>query len=365
MSNARDGLYRRGDSSTWWMSYVDARGKRVRRSTGKKNKMEAQAVLEKARVKAADGELPAQGKATVKALAQKYLKAQEARGLRAVKRKREYVSVWIVPTIGHVKLRQLGQAHVEEMWSSMADAGRAPATRNRALSTLQHMISWACRQDGVCPMSTRDRLRAVRKLEEPPERDRHLSPREAERLLKYLEEPLRSIVLFALYTGARLGEIIGNRSSEPLRWDEVDLEGGFIKFARTKSGKVRSVPIAEPLREVLDDLPRRIDCPWVFYHPGKKAPTPLTWSALKRDWSEALDSAKIRDFRFHDLRHTAASWMAQAGVPLYTIGKVLGHSTSKVTERYSHLHPDHLRSATEALSSRFRHVSKKSGTKDE
>lgn len=346
MSNARDGLYRRENSPYWWMSWVDASGRRRRRSTGKELKSEARAVLERARSSSTMGDLPAEGKARLKDVAPKYLEAMEAAGQRNLRGKREHLDNWILDLFGNVPLRKLGAPHVEELRLAMRKKGRAPGTINRVVGTLRHVVTWSHRM-GLCGIGVRDRLREIPQLKEENTRTRHLTPKEARSLVKHCEEPLKSVVQVALHTGARLGELIGNAHAEPLKWSEVDFEEGLITFARTKSGRVRHVPISEPLRKVLSALPRHLESPYVFWTErkvrGKVRVEPLRWSKLRKGWAAALKKSKITDFRFHDLRHTAASLMVSNGVPIYEVQHVLGHADTRTTGRYSHLRPDDLR----------------------
>lgn len=352
MSRARDGLYRRDDSSVWWMSYIDASGRRRRKSTKETLKSRAQAVLDRARAQASMGDLPAEGRAKVKDVEPKYLEAMEAAGQRNLRGKREHFSTWLTKLFGDVQLRQLGAPHVEQLRLAMRKKKRKPGTINRVTGTLRHMVTWSHRM-GLCGSSVRDRLRDVPQLKENNTRTRHLSPKEVKTLLKHCEEPLKSVVLVALYTGARQGELIGNSNAEPLKWSEVDFENGLITFARTKSGRVRHVPISDPLRKVLTALPRHLDSDFVFWTERKVNDEPvverLNWSKLRKGWEKALEDAKIEDFRFHDLRHTAASLMVSQGVPIYTVQAVLGHADTRTTGRYSHLVPDDLRPAMEHL----------------
>ena len=150
---------------------------------------------------------------------------------------------------------------------------------------------------------------------------------------------LRPILIFALNTGCRKEEMLS------LRWQNVDLRHGFINITKTKNGESRKLPLNEPLREMLSQQIRRIGCEFVFYDPemGRR------FQDERRSFGTALRKAGITDFHFHDLRHTYASQMVMAGVDLTTVSRLLGHKTLAMTLRYSHLAPEHLSNAVDAL----------------
>jgi len=136
----------------------------------------------------------------------------------------------------------------------------------------------------------------------------------------------------------RRGEIL------KLPWDRVDLKNGTIRVTKTKTNKDRTIPINDTLRGVLTGLRTRIDVPWIFHdEEGKKSRD----THKKFYW--ACRRAKIQDFRFHDLRHTFASWLVMGGVPLATVSKLLGHEKGTMTMRYAHLSPQHLTQAVKSL----------------
>jgi len=136
----------------------------------------------------------------------------------------------------------------------------------------------------------------------------------------------------ALNTGMRKGEILG------LEWERhIDLKHGFILLDMTKNGERREIPINDTLRGVLQGLTRRLDVPHVFYDHD----TGNHYKDVKRSFKTALKRAGIRDFHFHDLRHTFASHLVMAGIDLTTVKELLGHKTLTMTLRYAHLAPAH------------------------
>jgi len=201
----------------------------------------------------------------------------------------------------------------------------------RLLATLKHMFTKAVDWDMV-EEETLKRVRKVKLLEENNRRLRYLSAEETQTLVEAFDPHLRPILVAALNTGMRKGEILS------LKWDEnIDLRHGFILLDRTKNGQRREVPINATLRAALQSLTRRLDSPYVFFDPltGKR------YRDVKRSFRSACRRAGIKDFRFHDCRHTFASQLVMAGADLVTVMELLGHKTLAMTLRYSHLAPTH------------------------
>jgi len=174
------------------------------------------------------------------------------------------------------------------------------------------------------------------------ERLRYLTEEEEVRLLDAIKDPLlKDIVIFALNTGLRKSEILN------LKWDEVDLNLRCIVLGaeKTKSKRKHILPLNKSALEVIERRlkEKRSDCPYVFHREGKKV------RCFKRAFKRALILAGIKDFRFHDLRHTFASRLVQKGVDLYVIKHLLNHADITTTQRYAHLRLDNMRKAVEML----------------
>ena len=167
---------------------------------------------------------------------------------------------------------------------------------NRLLATLKHMFTKAVEWEMV-EEATLKRIGKAKFLEENNRRLRYLSKEECQGLIKACDSHLRPIVITALNTGMRKGEILN------LTWDRVDLKHGFILLDQTKNGERREIPINGTLREALSELsqgtkerPRRIDIPYVFYDPSNGK----AYKDVKRSFHSACRRAKITDFQFHD-----------------------------------------------------------------
>lgn len=157
------------------------------------------------------------------------------------------------------------------------------------------------------------------------------------------EARLYPLVVVAVSTGARQGELLG------LRWRDVDLARGLAVVHETKNQERRTLPLAGVALQVLKDLARvrRLDTDLVFANRRGQAVFP------RAAWEAALRRAGIEDFRFHDLRHTAASYLAMSGATLTEIAAVLGHKTLAMVKRYAHLTEQHTSSVVARMNDRF------------
>lgn len=209
---------------------------------------------------------------------------------------------------------------------------RAPGTVNRYLTSFAHALSVAEREWGWVQVNP---ARKVSKLREPRGRVRFLTDEERPRLLEACRESddprLYPLVLLALSTGARAGELM------KLRWQDVDFERRRAILHDTKNRERRAIPLEGLAHDVLADFGkvRRLGTDRVFAAPSDKATFP------RAAWDRALESAEIEDFRFHDCRHSAASYLAMNGATLAEIAAVLGHKTLAMVKRYSHLTEQH------------------------
>ena len=173
-------------------------------------------------------------------------------------------------------------------------------------------------------------------------RDRWLSPEEEARLLECCAPWLRDVVTVALHTGMRMGEIL------ELTWGGVDFNRRTVTVLRSKNGERRTIPVNETVLSVLRQKSkvRSLMTELVFC---SKAFTPLESGHMRRSFRLALSKAQIEDFHFHDLRHTFATRLVQAGVDLYKVQRLLGHKSPVMTQRYAHHYPESLRDGVNLL----------------
>jgi integrase len=226
----------------------------------------------------------------------------------------------------------------------LTDEGLSPATVNRYLAGLSKAFSNAVKEWHW----VRDNpLRNISKPEEPRGRVRYLSDEERAALLeacrKSAFKPLYLIVLFAVTTGMRRGELLG------LRWQDVDLERRVALLHNTKNGDRRSVSIVPEVAQLLRQhgKVRRLDSDLIF------TPDSAEVWLFDKAWYQALKEAKIKDFRFHDLRHTAASYLAMSGASVPELAAVLGHRTLQMVKRYAHLSDQHTGELVERMTKKY------------
>jgi integrase len=250
----------------------------------------------------------------------------------------------IVAYFGDMPMRNVSQIQVEKFKNELIvkptrqKAARKPATVNRGLAVLSRVFSLA-REYGYINTNPVSR---VRKLREDNLRIRYLTEEEQSRLLDALtgsREWLRPVVVLALNTGMRLGEIAS------LTWSQVDFERGVITVRRTKTGRDRFVPINDEARDLLTELYSRRQGERVFIEASGR-----NHNNISTTFARAVERAGIEDFHFHDLRHTAGTRMGEAGADLVTIAAVLGHSDLSMAARYTHPTDRSVRKAVESLS---------------
>lgn len=212
----------------------------------------------------------------------------------------------------------------------------------RYMAALSHAFTVAVNEWGWLEDSP---MRKVKKPSEPRGRFRFLSDEERERLLEACEKSeypyLYPVFVLAISTEMRQGEIMG------LTWDSVDLHQSGITLHDTKNGERRVVPVVGKALELLKDHAKvkRSDTSLLF--PSKvDSQKPMD---LRAPWKAALTKAGIEDFRFHDLRHSAASYLAMNGASLAEIAEVLGHKTLQMVKRYAHLSEAHTAGVVERM----------------
>lgn len=170
-------------------------------------------------------------------------------------------------------------------------------------------------------------------------RERILSTDEEVRLLEAASEQLTPILIIALNTGMRRGEMLN------LTWDRIDLQQRIIQVINTKSGRNRAIPINSNLLKLLNELKMNRKNGYLFHNPRTGCP----YRTVQRSFKNACRRAKIEGLRFHDLRHTFASRLIELGVDIVRVKELLGHSTVKVTERYTHSSSEERKRAVELL----------------
>ncbi|HXX74407.1 MAG TPA: tyrosine-type recombinase/integrase [Nitrospiraceae bacterium] len=331
------GLVKRGNM--WWMSFM-YQGQQVRRSTGTADKRLAEAILGKVKVQIIERrffEKPEEQYRTLTELMDRYASEHAA---RRANHRRELTSIQnLKGFFGNPTLDQITPKLIVAYKNRRYTDGVKPATINRELATLKKAFNLARREWEWC---TDNPVCRVSMEKEHNTRDRWLTMEEEQQLLAAAAPWLRELVVFALYAGMRMGEILA------LTWAGVDLFRRTVTVVRSKNGERRTIPVNATVLDLLKHKyaarPRSID---IVFH--SQTHTPLDGSNIRRALIAALDIAKIQDLHFHDLRHTFATRMVQARVDLYKVQRLLGHKSPIMTQCYAHHYPESLRDGVEAL----------------
>jgi integrase len=252
---------------------------------------------------------------------------------------------WWKNEIGYLSLADVTPALISETRDTLHE-GRQPATVVRYMAALSHAFTiavneWEWLESN--PMSK------VRKPKEPRGRVRFLSDDERKRLLIACKAStckfLYPVTVVALSTGMRQMEIMN------LSWSDIDLKRGYMILHETKNGERRSIPLVGHAKELILELSkvRQLNTNLVFFSETK----PSAPVFIRTPWSKVLKEAKIEDFKFHDLRHTAASYLAMNGASSTEIADILGHKTLQMVKRYAHLSEQHTSTVLESMNAKI------------
>jgi integrase len=333
------GLYRREDSPYWWVNVVLPDGRRICRSTRLRREEDAREYLVR---------LKAEAYGLRRSEASAVEKSWQDAVVRYLSETRESDKKTL--PMDRLHLRQLDEVlrnkrlqdvNMDVLWPFIhvrRDRDEvANSTINRALEVVRRILNLA-HQD----WNWLQRVPRIRLLKEPKRRIRFLTREEAERLLGVLPEHQRPIVRFALATGCRMGEILR------LEWKRVDFgrRVAWLDPGTTKSGDGRGIPLNSDAVLALRSVQGSSE-QWCFTFQGK----PMT--AIGTAWERSLVKAGIENFRFHDLRHTWASWHVMSGTSLQELMEMGGWKSYEMVLRYAHLAPEHLSEAAKRIEQRW------------
>lgn len=289
------GIYRRPDSRFWWIATTLPDGSRIRESARTENLEEAQAYFAKLKHEAyASAYLGVKPKRSWQEAVVRFLAVKAT--LRDVKQYRGNCRR-LDAYLGSKQLQEITGDTVWQIIEGELAKGKKAATVNRHLALLRAILRMARDE-----WQWLDNIPKVRLLPGEVERDRWLTREEADRLLQACAPHLASLVRFALATGCRAREITG------LEWSRVDLARGTAWLNHTKNGTPRGVPLNKDAIAVLESERGKHE-QYCFTYRGQ----PIRWEITNTGWHKALKRAGLHDIRFHDLRHTWASWHRQAG----------------------------------------------------
>ena len=251
-----------------------------------------------------------------------------------------YVRRHILPKWGRARLTDIDQRAVAQWLADKRAEGLAPATVEKIRVIFGRSFELGARWE--IPGAEKNPAKGVPRRPLNNARERFLTAEEAGRLREAVaaskNTQLSAIVGLLLLTGARVSELLH------AQWQHVDVGRRLWLIPTSKTGKARHVPLSGPALEIVRSLPRWEGCPWLVPNPRTRRP----FTDIKHPWQTARNAAGLPGLRIHDLRHSAASFMVNSGVDLFTVGRVLGHSSVQSTARYSHLANDTLLAAVEA-----------------
>jgi integrase len=278
-------------------------------------------------------------------LVDRYIKAELPNYNEKEQAERKSKLLWWKGKLGVYCLADITTPLIAECKESLGET-RAPATCVRYLAALSHAFTVAVNE---WQWVNENPVKKVKKPTEPDGRVRFLDDDERAKLLAASKESangwLYLCVILALSTGMRQAELMC------LKWPDVNLKDAFLILHKTKNGTRRRVPLAGHGLELLREHSkvRRLDTPLLF--PSKNNPQkPIS---LRSAFEYALERAEINDFHWHDLRHTAASYLAMNGASLAEIAEILGHKTLNMVQRYTHLSDGHVSSVIESMNQKI------------
>ncbi|NNN04816.1 MAG: tyrosine-type recombinase/integrase [Elusimicrobia bacterium] len=323
----------------WYLDY-HAKGRRVRKRIGNSKRLaelalaDVQVKLERKEAGFAVKDRP------LPAFIEEYLQYAQAN-----KAKKSYERD--VLTLKHFtgiveadKLSGVTATKLEAYKARRREDGAKPATLNRELNTIKAMFNKAVAWGAL----TENPARTVKKLRESRRQIRYLSKEEARALLAAADAHMKPVIETFLLTGLRRGELIH------LTWADIDFKNKILSVQakgdwQPKDYETRHIPMTPRLAEVLTNQPRG-DGSFVFMNRQRQSLDP---DVLSHDFLKLVRSRGIKGASVHTLRHSFASHLVMSGADLYTVQKLLGHSSIKTTEIYAHLAPDYLKAAMQRL----------------
>ena len=340
---------------TYRFAFKDAANKRRHIKIGRTTDVtlkSAREAAQKMRTSVAAGDDPAEERQQVKAtptwtafFEEDYLPHAKQKK-RTWKNDAEMHKRRIKDRFGSLKLDRITRRQVEQFHIELRESDLAPATADHYVKfircALNLAVDWGILQTN--PVSK------IKLFNEDNQVERYLTEAELKRLMKvlgdYENRPMACIVLWLLATGARAGE------AKAARWEDIDLEHRVwvIQSKTSKSKKRRSVPLNDIALSVLDELKGSRQNPSGHLFIGKRGP----YRHLTKNWERLCEAANLCGLRIHDVRHSFASMLVNAGHSLYEVQQALGHSDPKVTMRYSHLTKDTLQKAADSAAERIK-----------
>ena len=333
------GLYKRGP--VWWMRFTYM-GRQVRKPTETSDKRLAEKIYHKVMTQVAEGkwfERQPDDNKTFSEMIEKYMSEYSILKASSSSLRDRGIAKLLLSYFGDYYLKDISPSLIIDYKSFRRKKGTLPATIERELSLMKRAFNLAVKEWEWCkdnPVSRVSRERFNNQIE------RWLTHEEESSFMAACPDGFKEIIIFALNTGMRQGEILN------LEWPHVDLFRKTVTITRSKNGERRTIPLNQSALEVLKSKAkvRHIKSHYIF---TSQNGTRIDQANLLKVFYQALKKSNVLKFRFHDLRHTFATRLVQANVDLYTVSKLLGHKDIKMSQRYSHHCPESLRGGVEVL----------------
>ena len=321
-------IYKRGE--TWWLRIARPDGSYIQRSTGTTIKREAQELHDK--VKAEGWRVKNLGAKPRRTWQETVIRWFAEHGHKKSLGTDKLLLRWLNSHLNNRHIDEINKSLIDIIKQDKLSTGVSNATVNRHLGLLKAILR--CAKD---EWEWIDSIPAVKLLPEPVTRLRWLTHAEVDKLLKELPAHLCAMVRFSLATGLRESNVTG------LQWSQLDMKRhcAWIHPEQAKAKKAIAVPLSSDALLVIREQLGKNDT-YVFTYKGK----PVT-RANNHAWRKGLIRAGIEDFRWHDLRHTWASWHVQNGTPLHILKELGGWAELTMVMRYAHLSSDHLKEFAE------------------
>jgi len=250
-----------------------------------------------------------------------------------------FLNIHMLPRFGSLHLNQITSKMIVDAHEDLLQKGYAPSMANKMPVLFKILFNLA--KSKKVPGTPENPANGVTLFATKNAKERYLTKEETARLNEALETSaniqLKYIVRLMLMFGCRKRELLD------AKWEDFDLERRNWRIPMSKTGKARNIPISSQALEVLQQLHRWTGCPYVLPNPNTKKP----FGNLFYCWDLVRKRAGLADVRMHDLRHSFASNLVNAGQSIYVVGKLLGHSQVKTTQRYAHLSDATLQAAVD------------------
>jgi len=323
-------IYQRG--RIWYLTF-NVRGKRVQESTGTADRRKAEKFYAKRLSEVERGEYAQSARITLTQFGQQYLDYAKANKRSWIRD--EQIMTHLSQAFGSSQLADIGVFQIERYKLDRLKAV-SPATVNREIALLKHMFNLA---EHWQLFFGKNPVKGVKFLDEDNDMVRVLSEEEESLLLSHCSPYLQDLVVFAINTGFRLGDILN------LTWEVVDLDAATINFKVKKNRRMLDFPLNDEALAVVRSWYGIRKCQYVFYNPETGGRWKDLWLGLKK----ACRKAGLKDVTWHTFRHTFASRLNSNGADLVTVKELLGHSDIKTTMRYAHTNREAKRRAVARL----------------